>query len=102
MTEWLGPDFDGVIAFDEAHLMKNAAGTKRGGGDWEITYRFAASPKGGMGVPARQSGLAAAIGFALARTLADVGLVVHLALRRSDGTLDKCRGGRIMVSYGET
>jgi hypothetical protein len=35
------PDFDGVIAFDEANLMKNAAATKRGGGDWEITFRFA-------------------------------------------------------------
>jgi hypothetical protein len=30
LTEWLGPDFDGVIAFDEAHLMKNAPATKRG------------------------------------------------------------------------
>ncbi|MFH0981521.1 MAG: strawberry notch family protein [Planctomycetota bacterium] len=27
LTDRLGPDFDGVIAFDEAHLMKNAAGT---------------------------------------------------------------------------
>jgi hypothetical protein len=42
LTDWLGPDFDAVIVFDEAHLMKNAAGTKRGGGDWEITYRLAA------------------------------------------------------------
>ena len=25
---WLGPDFDGVIAFDEAHEMANAAGTE--------------------------------------------------------------------------
>lgn len=25
---WLGPDFDGVIAFDEAHEMANAAGTQ--------------------------------------------------------------------------
>lgn len=31
LTDWLGPDFDGVIAFDEAHLMKNAAATPRGG-----------------------------------------------------------------------
>lgn len=31
LTEWLGPDFDGVIAFDEAHLMKNAAATPHGG-----------------------------------------------------------------------
>jgi hypothetical protein len=30
LTDWLGPDFAGVIAFDEAHLVKNAAGTKRG------------------------------------------------------------------------
>ena len=44
LTGCLGPDCDGVIAFDEAHLMKNAAGTKRGSGDWEIAYRFAASP----------------------------------------------------------
>ena len=27
LTDWLGPDFDGAIAFDDAHLMKNAAGT---------------------------------------------------------------------------
>ncbi|MAT73427.1 MAG: hypothetical protein CMJ58_28420 [Planctomycetaceae bacterium] len=31
LVEWLGPDFDGVIAFDEAHLMKNAAATPHGG-----------------------------------------------------------------------
>jgi len=31
LTEWLGVDFDGVIAFDEAHLMKNAAATPHGG-----------------------------------------------------------------------
>jgi len=31
LTEWLGEDFDGVIAFDEAHLMKNAAATPHGG-----------------------------------------------------------------------
>ena len=30
LTDWLGPDFDGVIAFDEAHLMKNAAATPHG------------------------------------------------------------------------
>lgn len=30
LVEWLGPDFDGVIAFDEAHLMKNAAATPHG------------------------------------------------------------------------
>lgn len=31
LTDWLGDDFDGVIAFDEAHLMKNAAATPHGG-----------------------------------------------------------------------
>ncbi len=31
LVEWLGSDFDGVIAFDEAHLMKNAAATPHGG-----------------------------------------------------------------------
>lgn len=31
LTNWLGPDFDGVIAFDEAHFMKNAAATPHGG-----------------------------------------------------------------------
>jgi protein-L-isoaspartate O-methyltransferase len=31
LTNWLGEDFDGVIAFDEAHLMKNAAATPHGG-----------------------------------------------------------------------
>ena len=33
MTDWLGKDFDGVIVFDEAHAMANAAPTKseRGG-----------------------------------------------------------------------
>jgi hypothetical protein len=31
LVNWLGPDFDGVIAFDEAHLMKNAAATPHGG-----------------------------------------------------------------------
>lgn len=30
LTEWLGREFDGVIAFDEAHLMKNAAATPHG------------------------------------------------------------------------
>ncbi len=30
LTDWLGLDFDGVIAFDEAHLMKNAAATPHG------------------------------------------------------------------------
>jgi len=31
LTDWLGPGFDGVIAFDEAHFMKNAAVTPHGG-----------------------------------------------------------------------
>ncbi len=31
LTDWLGTDFDGVLAFDEAHLMKNAAATPHGG-----------------------------------------------------------------------
>ncbi|MCK4343502.1 MAG: hypothetical protein KAY37_17450 [Phycisphaerae bacterium] len=31
-------------------LFLGAAGAKRGSGDWEITFRFAASPKGGAGV----------------------------------------------------
>jgi len=31
LTGWLGDDFEGVIAFDEAHLMKNAAATPHGG-----------------------------------------------------------------------
>ena len=31
LVDWLGADFDGVIAFDEAHLMKNAAATPHGG-----------------------------------------------------------------------
>ena len=31
LTDWLGADFNGVIAFDEAHLMKNAAATPHGG-----------------------------------------------------------------------
>ncbi|MBI1827333.1 MAG: strawberry notch family protein [Planctomycetes bacterium] len=30
LVGWLGPDFEGVIAFDEAHLMKNAAATPHG------------------------------------------------------------------------
>lgn len=31
IIDWLGPDFDGVIAFDESHKMKNAAVSERGG-----------------------------------------------------------------------
>ncbi len=33
IVEWLGPDFDGVIIFDEAHAMANAAGGKGERGD---------------------------------------------------------------------
>ena len=33
IVEWLGPDFDGVIVFDEAHAMANAAGGKGARGD---------------------------------------------------------------------
>lgn len=31
IVDWLGTDFDGVIAFDEAHAMANAAGGGKGG-----------------------------------------------------------------------
>ena len=33
LVEWLGDDFDGVIAFDEGHAMANAAGEKSDRGD---------------------------------------------------------------------
>ena len=33
IVEWLGRDFDGVIIFDEAHAMANAAGGKGVRGD---------------------------------------------------------------------
>jgi predicted RNA methylase len=33
IVDWLGPDFDGVIVFDESHAMANAAGTKGERGD---------------------------------------------------------------------
>jgi predicted RNA methylase len=33
IVEWLGADFDGVIVFDEAHAMANAAGGKGARGD---------------------------------------------------------------------
>ena len=33
IVEWLGRDFDGVIIFDEAHAMANAAGGKGARGD---------------------------------------------------------------------
>lgn len=32
LAEWLGPDFDGVIAFDEAHNLANAISTEGGRG----------------------------------------------------------------------
>ncbi|WP_375458569.1 strawberry notch-like NTP hydrolase domain-containing protein [uncultured Enterovirga sp.] len=32
IVEWLGPAFDGVVVFDEAHAMQNAAGTSGAGG----------------------------------------------------------------------
>ena len=33
IVDWLGPDFDGVIVFDESHAMQNAAGAKGSRGD---------------------------------------------------------------------
>lgn len=33
IVDWLGRDFDGVIVFDEAHAMANAAGDKSGRGE---------------------------------------------------------------------
>ena len=33
MLDWLGPNYDGVILFDEAHAMANAAGEKSERGD---------------------------------------------------------------------
>jgi len=33
IVDWLGPDFDGVILFDESHAMANAAGSKGERGD---------------------------------------------------------------------
>ena len=44
IIEWLGPDFDGVIVFDEAHAMANAAGGKGERGD------VAASQQGRAGL----------------------------------------------------
>lgn len=32
ILKWLGGDFDGIISFDEAHAMQNAAGTEEGRG----------------------------------------------------------------------
>ena len=44
IVEWFGPDFDGVIIFDEAHAMQNAAGGKGERGD------VAASQQGRAGL----------------------------------------------------
>ncbi|MEF9944659.1 MAG: strawberry notch family protein, partial [Burkholderiaceae bacterium] len=33
ILDWLGPDFDGVVAIDEAHALANAAGEKGARGD---------------------------------------------------------------------
>ncbi len=44
IVEWLGEDFDGVIVFDEAHSMQNAAGGKGERGD------VAASQQGRAGL----------------------------------------------------
>ncbi|MBN9012613.1 MAG: strawberry notch family protein, partial [Rhizobiales bacterium] len=44
IVEWLGEDFDGVIIFDEAHSMQNAAGGKGERGD------VAASQQGRAGL----------------------------------------------------
>ena len=43
IVDWLGPDFDGVIVFDESHAMANAAGGKGERGD---SGAFAAGPRG--------------------------------------------------------
>jgi len=32
LLEWMGDDFEGVLAFDEAHAMQNAAGSEQGRG----------------------------------------------------------------------
>lgn len=37
IVEWLGPDFDGVIAFDESHKMANAVETKGKRGAVEVS-----------------------------------------------------------------
>lgn len=39
LVKWLGPDFDGVIAFDEAHQMSNALSTKGERGDKDASQR---------------------------------------------------------------
>ena len=39
IIDWLGPDFDGVILFDESHAMANAAGSKGDRGDTEASQQ---------------------------------------------------------------
>lgn len=39
LVDWLGPDFDGVIAFDESHLMANATDQKGDRGVKEASQR---------------------------------------------------------------
>ncbi len=39
IVEWLGPDFDGVIIFDEAHAMQNAVGARSERGDQESSHQ---------------------------------------------------------------
>ena len=39
IVDWLGPDFDGVILFDESHAMANAAGSKGDRGDTEASLQ---------------------------------------------------------------
>ncbi|TPI26586.1 methylase [Mesorhizobium sp. B3-2-1] len=39
IVEWLGPDFEGVIIFDEAHAMQNAGGGKGERGDVAASHQ---------------------------------------------------------------
>ena len=39
VVEWLGADFDGIIAFDEGHAMANAAAQKTGRGDGKASQQ---------------------------------------------------------------
>jgi C-terminal domain on Strawberry notch homologue/P-loop containing NTP hydrolase pore-1 len=45
IVDWLGGDFDGVIVFDEAHAMANAAGGKGARGDREASQQGRAGLK---------------------------------------------------------
>jgi predicted RNA methylase len=45
IVDWLGADFDGVIVFDEAHAMANAAGGKGARGDREASQQGRAGLK---------------------------------------------------------